>query len=177
MNNVTGLEKRGPNVTGDLGSALHPRTVETFLYREARLADENRYDEWIALWTEDAIYWIPANMDDYDPHHHVSIVYDGRDRLQDRIDRLKSGAAWAQEPRSRMRRLISNIEIETPSASGEITVHSNFVLGELRRGRQTSYFGGQTHRLRASPDGVKMAYKKVMLINNNEPIHNMTFII
>jgi len=177
MSNVSGLDKRGIAVTSGESSVVDARTIEAFLYREARLADENRYDEWIALWTDDAIYWLPANIDDYDPQHHLSIIYDDRGRLQDRIDRLKSGAAWAQEPRSRMRRLISNIEIDPPSAGGEITVHSNFVLGELRRGRQTAYFAGQTHRLRASSGGLKMAYKKVMLINNNEPIHNLTFII
>jgi benzoate/toluate 1,2-dioxygenase beta subunit len=173
MNNVTGLDKRSLNA----GIAADSRSIETFLYREARLADENRYDEWLALWTDDAIYWLPANIDDYDPHHHLSIIYDDRNRLQDRIERLKSGAAWAQEPRSRMRRIVANIEIEPASAGGEITVHSNFVLGELRRGRQTEYFAGQTHRLRPSPEGLKMAYKKVVLINNNEPIHNMTFIV
>ena len=151
--------------------------IEAFLYKEARLADENRYDEWTALWTDDAIYWIPANIDDYDPREHISIVYDDRERLQDRIDRLKSGAAWAQEPRSRIRRVVSNIEIEPPDVKGEINTSSNFVLGDLRRGMQTVYFARQIHRLRPSSEGLKLAYKKVMLLNNNEPIHNLSFIL
>jgi 3-phenylpropionate/cinnamic acid dioxygenase small subunit len=158
-------------------AGVNVREVEEFLYREARFADENRYDEWLALWTDDATYWVPANKDDYDPSHHVSIIYDRRDRLQDRIDRLKSGAAWSQEPRSRMRRVISNIEILPPAESGEITVHSNFILGELRRGLQTMYFAGQIHRLRRSADGLKLVFKKVMLLNNDEPIHNLSFIV
>ena len=168
---------RRENGTMTATTAVDARPIEAFLYREARLADESRYDEWVSLWTEDAIYWLPANINDYDPREHISIVYDDRERLQDRVDRLKSGAAWAQEPRSRMRRIISNIEIEPQSTGKDITVHSNFVLGELRRGRQTIYFAGQIHRLRPSPDGLRMAYKKVMLINNNEPIHNMSFLI
>jgi 3-phenylpropionate/cinnamic acid dioxygenase small subunit len=151
--------------------------IEAFLYKEARLADENRYDEWTALWTDDAIYWIPANLDDYDPREHISIVYDDRERLQDRVDRLKSGAAWAQEPRSRIRRVVSNIEVEPPDAKGEITASSNFVLGDLRRGTQTVYFARQIHRLRRTPQGLRLAYKKVILLNNNEPIHNLSFII
>jgi 3-phenylpropionate/cinnamic acid dioxygenase small subunit len=153
------------------------KEIEAFLYKEARLADENRYDEWTALWTDDAIYWIPANIDDYDPREHISIVYDDRERLQDRVDRLKSGAAWAQEPRSRIRRLVSNIEVEPPDAKGEITASSNFVLGDLRRGTQTVYFARQIHRLRRTPQGLRLAYKKVILLNNNEPIHNLSFII
>jgi 3-phenylpropionate/cinnamic acid dioxygenase small subunit len=157
--------------------APNPREIEAFLYKEARLADENRYDEWAGLWTDDAIYWLPANSDDYDPHQHISIIYDDRERLQDRVDRLKSGAAWAQEPRSRIRRVVSNIEIEPPADSGEVTVSSNFVLGDLRRGLQAVYFARQIHRLRPSAEGLKLAYKKVMLLNNNEPIHNLSFII
>jgi len=158
-------------------AAVDRRAVEDFLYLEARLADENRYDEWAALWTEDALYWVPANMDDYDPRQHLSIIYDDREGIQDRVDRLKSGAAWAQEPRSRMRRVVSNFEIEPPDAGGDITVASNFVLGELRRGLQAAYFARQIHRLRPSPAGFKLAYKKVMLINNNEAIHNLSFIL
>lgn len=150
--------------------------VEAFLFREARFADESRYDEWLALWTDDALYWIPANEDDYDPEDHVSIVYADHERLQDRIDRLKSGGAWAQEPRSRLRRVISNVELED-AAGNEVTVRSNFVLGELRRGRQTVYFGHQIHRLRATDRGLRMAYKKVLLVNNDEPIHNLSFIV
>ncbi len=153
------------------------RAVEAFLYREARLADENRYDDWGALWTDDALYWVPANTYDYDPKKHISIIYDDRGRIQDRIDRLKSGAAWAQEPRSRMRRVVSNIEIEPAAPGGEVTVTSNYVLGELRRSMQTAYFAQQVHRLRPTADGFRMAYKKVMLINNHEPIHNLSFIV
>lgn len=151
--------------------------IEQFLYREARFADENRYDDWADLWTDDAIYWIPANIDDYDPHTHISIIYDTRERLQDRIDRLKSGDAWAQEPKSRLRRLISNIETNKITEKGDFEVYSNFVLGELRRGIQTTYFAQQIHHLRQTADGLKIAFKKVMLINNNEPIHNLTFIV
>ena len=153
------------------------KQIEAFLYKEARLADENRYDEWTALWTDDCVYWIPSNLDDYDPRERVSIIYDDRERLQDRVDRLKSGAAWAQEPRSRVRRVLSNIEIDAPDAKGEITASSNFVLGDLRRGAQTVYFARQIHRLRPTAQGLRIAYKKVMLLNNNEPIHNLSFII
>lgn len=151
--------------------------AEAFLFREARLADENRYDEWLALWTDDAIYWIPANADEYDPDEHVSIIYDDRERLQDRIDRLKSGGAWSQEPKSRMRRLISNIEIEPVTENNELTVRSNFVLGELRRERQSIYFAHQIHRLRFTEGGLRMVGKTVLLVNNNEPIHNLSFLV
>ncbi len=151
--------------------------AEAFLIREARYADENRCDEWLDLWTDDAIYWVPANLDDYDPRKHLSLIYDRRDRLQDRVDRLKSGAAWSQEPRSRMRRLISNIELEGVAANGDFVVRSNFVLGEMRKGLQTEHFAAQIHHLRRESGALKMSMKKVLLINNNDPIHNLTFLI
>jgi benzoate/toluate 1,2-dioxygenase subunit beta len=156
---------------------LTREAAEAFLYREARLADENRYDDWLALWTEDVRYWVPVNIDDYDPDEHVSIIYDNRDRLELRIARLKSGGAWAQEPQSRMRRLISNIEIEPVERPNEYVICSNFVLGELRRGREGVYFAQQKHRLRMTPDGLRMAAKTVILVKNNEPLHNLSFLL
>src|SRR5579863_8655887 len=158
-------------------AGVSAQAIEQFLYLEARLADEGRYQEWASLWTDDGIYWIPANADDYDPNHHLSIIYDDREGIQDRIDRLDTGKAWAQAPKSRMRRLISNIEHRGTAENGDIEVYSNFVLGELRRGLQTVYFAQQLHRLRPAAEGLKMSLKKVMLINNDEPIHNLSFIV
>jgi 3-phenylpropionate/cinnamic acid dioxygenase small subunit len=163
--------------TAATADALTREAVEAFLFREARLADESRYDEWLALWTEDLTYWVPANADEYDPDEHVSILYDNRERLQDRIARLKSGGAWSQEPQSRMRRLVSNIEIEPADRPDERIVISNFVLGELRRGRDAAYFAQQKHRLRQTAGGLRMAAKTVYLVKNNEPLHNLSFII
>jgi 3-phenylpropionate/cinnamic acid dioxygenase small subunit len=151
--------------------------IEAFLYKEARLLDENRYSDWLTLWTQDATYWVPANKDDYDPELHVSIIYDRLERLKDRVDRLKSGAAWSQEPRSRTCRSISNIEILSPADTDDTFVRSNLVLGELRRGLQTTYFASQIHHLRAENGGLQMSFKKVTLINNDEPLHNLSFLI
>ena len=76
-----------------------------------------------------------------------------------------------------MRRLISNIQIEPADRPDEVGVVSNFVLGELRRGRETVYFAQQKHRLRSTADGLRMSAKTVMLVKNNEPLHNLSFIL
>jgi benzoate/toluate 1,2-dioxygenase beta subunit len=152
------------------------RAVENFLYREARLMDENAYAEWLALWADDALYWVPAGDDEIDPSRQVSTIYDDRKRLDARIRRLLSGNAHAQSPRSRMRRVISNIEIEE-SPAGEIATHSNFVLGEVRRGKQDLFIGRSIHKLRPAENGFKMFFKKVLLVNNDEYIDNLTFLI
>src|SRR6516165_4150922 len=149
--------------------------IEQFLFREAQLMDEHRFDEWLALWSEPALYWVPSNRDDLDPAREVSLIYDDWVRLQLRIARLKSGFAHAQEPKSRMRRLISNVVIE--EAEGEVVASSNFLLAELRRGKQDLFAGRTTHRLRQQDGSFKMKLKKVLLVNNDEPIDNLTFLI
>ena len=156
--------------------AIDYRRVENFLYREARLMDENAYAEWLALWADDALYWVPATGDDIDPATHVSTIYDNRARLEARIKRLSSGNAFSQDPKSRMRRVISNIEIEE-GTNGEITAFSNFVLTELRRGKQDVFAGRTIHKLRTDGDAFKIFYKKVMLVNNDEFIDNLTFLV
>jgi benzoate/toluate 1,2-dioxygenase subunit beta len=156
--------------------SVDQQKVEQFLFREAQTMDEHRFDEWLALWSDPALYWVPSNRDELDPAREVSLIYDDRVRLQFRIARLKSGFAHAQEPRSRMRRLISNIEIEE-AANGEIVTHSNFILAELRRGKQDLFAGRTTHRLRPENGSFKLISKKVLLVNNDEPIDNLTFLI
>ncbi len=150
--------------------------IEQFVFHEALLADESRYDEWLALWTDDCLYWVPAGRDDIDPRREVSLIYDDRVRLGARISRLKSGFAHSQEPKSRMRRVISNIEIAA-GAGNELIVHSNFMLAELRRGRQDIFAGRTIHRLRTVNGSLKIASKTVLLVNNDEPIDNLTFLI
>jgi benzoate/toluate 1,2-dioxygenase subunit beta len=152
------------------------RQVENFLYREARLMDSHAYDDWLALWTGDALYWVPANEDDIDPERHVSIVYENRAGLEDRIARLKSGAAYAQDPKSRLCRVVSNVEVEDGN-NGEVMVYATFNLTALRRRRMDTFAGRLIYKLRREGDSFKIAYKKVLLINNDEVIHNLTFLI
>ena len=107
------------------------RAVADFLYREARLADEARYAEWLALWTDDGVYWVPATTEpDPDPERQLSHVYDNRARVETRVKLLQTGVRYSQEPASRMRRLVSNIEVEAADG-GELVAGSNFLLAEL----------------------------------------------
>jgi benzoate/toluate 1,2-dioxygenase beta subunit len=151
------------------------RRVEEFLYQEAKLIDEHRYEEWLALWSEDALYWVPCNSDDADPTRQAMIIYDNRARLEERVYRLTSGAAWAQQPQSRTRRLISNVEVGEDS--GGYAVESNCIIAELRRSRQDIFAARLLHTLRPIGDSFRIALKKVLLLNNDEPIDNLTFLV
>lgn len=156
---------------------VHRPAVENFLYSEARLLDERRFDEWLDLFTDDAIYWIPAGAEDPDPKRYVSLVYDDRLRLKQRIGRLKGGFGHSQEPPSRVYRMVGNVEIGKQDA-GEVTVHSVLALFEVRYGKQTVYAARCTYRLRLHDNGVfRIASKRVDLVNRDEVIDNLTFLV
>lgn len=157
---------------------IDEREIEKFLYNEARLLDNGKLDEWLALFTDDAIYWVPANADDINPLVHVSIIYDDRERMQDRVWSIQSGVRWSQDPPSRIRHLISNVEV-MEEKEDEVVVSSNFAAFEIRRaiygGR---YFVGRyEHRLRRVNGSWRVAFKKIELLNNDAPIENLTFIL
>ena len=155
------------------------RAAVEFLYREARLADEARYAEWLALWTDDGIYWVPATIDPgADPDRHLSHIYDNRARLDTRVNLLRSGHRYSQEPASLMRRLVSNVEVA--SEGGELMAESNFILAELsvQAGHEMHWWAGRvTHRLRRVGDELRMSRKKVVLVNAAEPLPNLSFLI
>ena len=148
------------------------RTVEQFLYREARLADEHRYDDWEALWTDDGHYWVPAGGDDTDPATRMSIINDNRNRIATRISQLKTGRRHSQIPRSRLRRVVSNVELEGPDAVG-----ANFVLVESRERGKELWAGRYTYRLRLVDGELRMASKKVVLVDNELAIPTLSFLI
>jgi benzoate/toluate 1,2-dioxygenase subunit beta len=157
-------------------TSLSRQEAEDFLYQEARLLDEGRYDDWFSLLTEDAIYWIPCNGEGIDPNREISLVYDDYRRLGDRIRRLNSGLAHAQSPPSRTGRLVSNVQIEQ-AVDGRASVVSSFLLYELRQSKQRIFAGRYHHQLRFENGRWQIASKKVVLVNNDEVIDNLTFIV
>jgi 3-phenylpropionate/cinnamic acid dioxygenase small subunit len=156
------------------------RAVVEFVYKEARLADEARYADWLALWTDDGVYWVPATTNpSADPDKHLSHIYDNRGRIETRIKLLQTGHRYSQEPASLMRRLISNIEA-TAADDGELVAESNFALAELaiQAKREMHWWVGRTtHRLRRVGGELKMCRKTVVLVNAAEPLPNLSFLI
>jgi len=160
-----------------VGTALTRERAEVFLYREAQFADEHRFDEWFALWdAADVTYWIPANRDVTDPSQHVSIVYENRAQLEERLTRLKSRGVHAQQPRSRMRRVVSNVMIASDDGAFA-QVEANFILQEVRRSVATTYGGRIVYRLQYDAHDIRMVSKTVFLVNNGEYLSNLTFLL
>jgi len=147
-----------------------------WIYREARLQDEHRYAEWEALWTDDGVYWIPANGEGGDPEQEMSIIYDNRSRIALRIRQFGTGKRYSQTPRSRLRRVVSNIEIVGENGA-EATVESNALVFESNVRGDTLWATRNTYVLRLADGAWRMARKKVVLVNNQTALWSMAFLI
>ena len=148
------------------GPAMDIAACEQFLMHEARLLDEARFDEWLALFTPEAWYWVPSQPDQTSPHDTISLIYDDRKLLETRVRRLSSPRIYSQEPRSRTSRIVTNVTIEeAPAGDAARLVRSKFQVVEYRREMQTTYAGTTWHRLVASGSTIMIASKKVDLVN------------
>lgn len=155
--------------------------VEQFLYKEARLADENDYDGWEALWTDDAVYWVPIDGEGEHPRANVSIIFDNRSRISTRMKQVKTGKRYAQAPPSNLRRIVGNIEVlgGRVSIGGDVDleVGANFLAFESRARGNTLWGGRTTYRLRRVDGEMRLAYKKVVLADNERAIPTLGFLI
>ncbi len=150
--------------------------VTRFIYREARFQDEHDYDAWEALWTDDGIYWIPANGEGKNPDEEMSIVYDNRSRISLRIRQLHTGKRHSQTPRSSLRRVVSNIEIL--GIEGEDTrVTCNALVFESNLRGETLWASRNEFLFRRVGGDLKMALKKVILANNHTALYTLSFLI
>ena len=163
------------------------RSVEQFLYREARLLDERRFHDWLALFTDDVRYWMTARSNRYPRSSKaIAVLEAGRnaeeDRTEDdalalfdedintlssRVARLDTGMAWAEDPPSRTRHLITNIEIVPGGEEVDLTVHCNFIVYRSRGEIEQDFFvGAREDRLRRIEGGWKIASRRLVLDQN-----------
>lgn len=153
-----------------LAPGIDLRSVESFLIHEARLLDERRFEEWQELFAQDGYYWAPGRPGQPDPWSEVSLMFDDREIMKNRIQRLRHPKVYAQIPASQAVRQVSNVSIEEEDAdSGEFTVRSVFFMFEHRQALPQSFdrvFAGEyRHRLRREEASFRIAWKKASLVN------------
>jgi p-cumate 2,3-dioxygenase beta subunit len=137
--------------------------VESFLYEEAELLDSWKLDEWVELFTEDAISQVPA-LDDptRDPGNSVFLVADDVPRIKSRVRQLLGDTAWSENPRSLTRRLITNVRIA--AVEGEtIRATANFLVYRCRMERISTFVGQYCYTLLRHGESFKIAERKVIL--------------
>lgn len=153
------------------------RRCARFLFEEAHLLDARDNDAWLALWARECTYWVPLREGQPDPESELNIIFDDATRLNDRVFRLRSGIAYAQDPPSRTSRCITNVVVSPAETRGELFVESTFTIVEVRAGLQQIWGGRYTHILREIDAGYEIVHKKVDLTNSQEPMLNLAFLL
>jgi benzoate/toluate 1,2-dioxygenase beta subunit len=163
-------------MTATMQTAITDSAVTAFLYQEARLADQAKYEEWFGLWAAgDIVYWV-APRADTDPKREVSLVYDNRDRLEQRVARWESGFAWVQDPRSKTNRIVGNVEVVELRANS-VTARANVHICVSRRGRSEILVEHVTYRLDFNGTDYSIVEKKVVLLDEDAPVGNINFVL
>lgn len=138
---------------------------------EARLLDQARYEDWLALYAEQCVIWVPAAEKAGDPRKEVAIYFDDRRRLEDRIYRLRTGKAWSQVPASRTVRLVANVEVF--DAKDRLMVRSNLLMTEFRAGETRSIAAWCAHRIA----GGRIEAKQINLIDRDQALRNPSVLL
>jgi 3-phenylpropionate/cinnamic acid dioxygenase small subunit len=172
-----------------ISRALLKQEIEDFLYREADLLDERRYDEWLSLLAEDVRYWMPmrrnVKVDDLEREftregHDISWFDEGKETLTRRVRQIQTGIHWAEEPVSRISHLISNIQLVeiNPSTAepAEVSVRCRFLVYRNRVETETDILVGKREDLLRHVGGNwQIARRKILLDQNVLLSKNLTF--
>jgi p-cumate 2,3-dioxygenase beta subunit len=153
--------------------------VEDFLFFEADLLDRWQLDEWLALWTDEVTYLIPAtDRPDGDPFQDLFLVQDDRFLLEQRVHSLLTKTAWAESPHSTTRRIISNVRAHH-IGDGAVDARANFVIYRSRRSTVDVYPGRYELLLeRGGPAGFRLRTRKAILsLEELRPHGRVSFIL
>ena len=168
----------------DLAGLLLRHEVQDFLYREAELLDERRYEEWLNLFTDDARYFMPMRRNV--PHDErereltregldVNWFDEGKDTLRRRVQQLLTGVHWAEEPPSRICHIVSNVQVQ-PTSVSELTVKSRFLIYRNRVETETDVLVGKREDvLRRDNGSFKIARRTILLDQSVLLAKNLTF--
>ena len=146
------------------------RELIDFVVREARLLDEKRYQEWNALFTDEAIYWVPLVPDQPEGLDHTSHLYEDKLLRELRIERLKSPRAFSQQPPTRSLHVLQtpSVEPRDPARPHEHRLRTAFQYVESQGDELNAFFGVVWHRIVVDERGaLRMAQKRVDLINSD----------
>jgi benzoate/toluate 1,2-dioxygenase beta subunit len=161
-----------PHAPGLARQEWDRQDCEDFLLHEARLLDEGKFDDWLALFTADAQYWVPSEPDQQSPHDTVSLMYDDRRLLETRVRRLASPRIYSQEPRSRTSRIVANVTLEETGSDHALT-RSKMMMIEFRRNEQRLFGATCWHKLVRHGDGFRIRLKRVDLVNCDAPLDGL----
>ncbi len=152
--------------------------VERFLVEEAALLDRGAWEAWLALFTPDGWYWVPAAPAQSDPFGHVSLFFENRPLMQMRAERLQHPRAHGVAMPIRTSRVVGNVQLFSGGeGSADILARSRFHMTEAQDGRQRVFAGTYIHRLAVTEEGLRIRVKRVDLVNADQPHEAMQVFI
>jgi 3-phenylpropionate/cinnamic acid dioxygenase small subunit len=155
-------------------SAVTEKDLIDFIYREARLLDELRYEEWLSLYAEDAHYWMPAEWRQTDPRLQASLMYEDMLLLKIRVERLSGARTFSQKPKSRAQHLLQAPQVdEINPEENRYRTYTPFHYAETRGDEFNIYAGWARHELRVEDENLKIVLKRVDLVNFDAPFGNI----
>jgi p-cumate 2,3-dioxygenase beta subunit len=152
--------------------------LETFLYEEAALLDEWRLEEWLALFTEDAHYSVPAtDCPEGEPEDTLFLIADDAARLRSRVEQLVGKTTWSENPHARTRRLLTNVRIRrTEGARAWVT--ANFVVYRMRTNQVGTYVGRYEYVLERRDEKLRIAQRRAILdLESLRDVGKVSFIL
>ena len=149
--------------------------VQQFLFLEARLLDERRFEEWLGLYAPDAEYWVPAAWQQASAKDHVSLFYETVPLLRMRVERLASESAPLESPQARTNHHLSNLIARLDK--DETLAQGYLLLVEYRRGEQRWFSGRVSWSLRAAGETFRIHAKRVDLLNADQESGHLRFAI
>jgi 3-phenylpropionate/cinnamic acid dioxygenase small subunit len=153
---------------------ITPEDLISFVIREARLLDELRYDEWLALFAEDGHYWMPAEWQQKDPRLQPSLMYEDMLLLRIRVERLMGARTFSQKPRSRAHHLLQQPVVDELDAQANVfRTYTPFHYVETRNDEQQIYAGWARHTLALVDGALHIRLKRVDLVNFDAPFGNI----
>jgi len=160
------------------GAPFTVSEIEHFLIDEAALLDEWRLEEWLALMAPDARYLVPSlDAPDADHHDTLFLIADDRRTLASRVRQLLSGTTWAENPRSRTRRLITNVRLLAVEG-GEARITANFAVWRFQHEQSDVYVGQYRHVLVRDPSGLLFRERRAVLdLETLRPHGKLSFIL
>ena len=145
-----------------------------FVRHEARLVDEQRFDEWLDLFADDARYWMPLEYNQTDPILHNNLFYDDKLLLRIRIERLKGAKTYSQKPKSRCHHLLQTPLVEEANAAeNRYVTWTPFHYVETRADEQSFFAGWSRHTLAVIDGVLRIRLKRVDLVNCDSAFGNI----
>lgn len=145
-----------------------------FVYEEARMLDDGRFDEWLQLWTPESFYWMPLEPGQQDAKHVTSLLYEDAFMRKLRVERFRGERTYSQKPRTRCHHVLQRPFVDRMDREkGEFVTHTPFHYVEARLDEQILLAATARHELKLIDGALRISHKRVDLLNPDAAFGNI----